>query len=308
MVLTANPSYLTISKDNRFVYAVNEEETGGVSSFKWNKDSTHLELISQLPTQGIHPCYIDLNSTEDVLAVANYTSGNITSFGVNKKGEINTTPQVIQHAGKGPVVDRQEGPHAHCSIFRGDNYLYVVDLGIDQIIAYPIKDGLLGEPHIAFDLNPGDGPRHLIFHPTKDYAFVINELSNTLVSMKVDHEKGTFEVITRESTLPDDFTEQSQCADIHLSADGKFLYASNRGHDSIAIFSVSEEGALQRIGTESTRGEWPRNFTLSPDGNYLLVANQYTDNIVVFEVDKITGLLSYTGTEVEVFSPVCLKF
>lgn len=308
LVKTPNPSYLTSSKDGRFIYAVNEEEKGSVSAFKWNEEKTLLELINQESTNGMHPCYLDLNSSEDILVVANYSSGTVTAFNVNENGGINARPQVIQHRGSGPNSERQAGPHAHCSIFNGDRWVYVVDLGIDQIIAYPAKSGALGDPHVAFQLEAEDGPRHLIFHPTEPLAFVINELSNAVVSMKVDANNGQFEVIDRVSTLPDNFTGHSQSADIQISPDGKFLYASNRGHESIAIISVSDEGSLERIGTESVRGEWPRNFVITPAGDYLLVANQYTNNIVVFKVDKENGLLSYAGHEVIIDSPVCLKF
>jgi 6-phosphogluconolactonase len=192
---------------------------------------------------------------------------------------------------------------------RDDRFLYAVDLGLDAIIAYPLdENGIAGEPHIAMNMDPGDGPRHLIFHPTKDLAFVINELSNSVVSMTVDPVSGTFEKIDKQSTLPEGYTETSYCADIHISDDGKYLYGSNRGHNSIAVFSISESGALILLETESVRGEWPRNFALSPDGKHLLVANQHTNNVTVFSIDPETGLLNYTGNELKVFNPVCLVF
>ncbi len=308
LVESSNPSYLAMSQNRLFVYAVNEDEEGGVSSFKWNAEHTELQPISQLPTKGIHPCYIDLNMSGDIMAVANYSSGSVTAFNLRQDGSIETRPQVIQHSGSGPNKERQERPHAHCSIFNTERWLYVVDLGIDQIIAYPVGEGALGDPHVALQLEPGDGPRHLIFHPIEQMAFVINELSNTVVSLKVDSINGQLNLIDRVSTLPDNFTETSYCADIHISNDGKFIYASNRGHESIAIISVSQQGNLNWIATESVRGEWPRNFTLTPDGNYLLVANQFTSNIVVFEVDKESGLLNYSGNQTEISSPVFLSF
>ena len=157
-------------------------------------------------------------------------------------------------------------------------------------------------------MEPGDGPRHLVFHPDRNLAFVINELSNTVISLKHDPNGGMFEAIARVSTLPESFDGESYCADIHVSPDGQFLYASNRGHNSIAIFSISEDGQLQLLGTESTRGNWPRNFTLSPDGKYLIVANQFSGNVVVFERNPETGMLTYMDQQIEISSPVCLKF
>ena len=304
---TSNPSFLTQSADGQMVYAVNEDEKGMVSSFKWNEDRTGLKLMNQWPTNGMHPCYIDLEETTGSLAIANYSSGNVSFVKLRGDGSLGSNLQVIQHSGKG-LTERQEGPHAHCTLFKGDNWLYAVDLGIDQIIAYPVEGNQLSDPHIALELEPGDGPRHLTFHPDQDMAFVINELSNTVVSLKLDGGNGLFEEISRSSTLPEGFTGESYCADIHVSKDGRFLYASNRGHNSIAVFAISAEGELRFLEAESVQGNWPRNFALSPNGEYLLVANQYSNNIVVLRIDKPSGLLSYTGNQVNVSSPVFLGF
>ena len=304
-----NPSYLTSSKDKKYVYAAAENEIGKISSFKWNKDRTELKLINKLPTEGIHPCFVELNTTENLVAVANYSSGNMAVFRRNSDGSLQKSPQLRQHKGHGTLISRQEKPHAHCAKFYKDKFVYVVDLGIDEVASYSVDSrGELGQKHIALKTDDGDGPRHLIFHPTKNISYIINELSSSIIISEVNQENGEFSRIQKESTLPLDFVGESFCADIHMTSDGKFLYASNRGHNSIAVFSVDKKGKLTPIRHESVRGEWPRNFTLSPNEKFLLVANQHTDNIVVFERDSETGLLTFTGNEIIISKPICLKF
>ncbi len=309
VVETVSPSYFDISKDKQFVFAVNETDPGQASSFKWNEERTKLNPISKASSEGIHPCFVEINGAENLMAIANYSSGNVSVYNI-KDGEIKESPQTRQHNGSSIVKPNQEAPHAHCSKF-GTNgkYIYVADLGIDEIVSYSVDEkGKLGEKQIALAMDKGDGPRHFIFHPSKNIVFIINELSNTVTSAKVDITTGKFEKIDKQSTLPKDYTEKSYCADIHISSDGKFLYASNRGHNSLAIFSVSEEGNLQLLTTTSVEGDWPRNFTLSPDEKYLLVANQKSDNITVFSRDNETGLISFTENEVKLSKPVCVKF
>jgi len=307
MAKSPSPSYLAWSPGHGLLYAVNELEGGQVSAYKYEGDT--LIAINEAGTNGIHPCYVDVNDKGDKVAVANYSSGNGAVFELKEDGSIADSLFTYQHSGNGPNADRQEAPHAHCSIFSPDGrFVYVVDLGIDQVKGYPTAGQSIGSGFTALELEPGDGPRHLIFHPNKLQAFLINELSNTVVSLAIDTATGIFKVIDRESTIPEDFTEHSQCADIHLSSDGKFLYGSNRGHNSIAIFSVAETGKLERIGVEPVHGEWPRNFTLSPDEKFLLVANKDTDNIAIFSRDAKTGMLTYTGNQMSLSKPVCLKF
>ncbi len=306
---TISPSYFTISKDKQFVYSVNESDPGNVSSFKWNADRTQLELISNLPSEGRHPCYADLNGDENLLAIANYSSGNISVYTI-ENGVIQETPQTRQHVGSGPVSPNQDTPKGHCAKFDANGkFVYVADLGIDEIASYSVdENGQLGEKQVALATDKGDGPRHLIFHPSKDIAFIVNELSGSVISAKVNHETGLFERIDKESTLPEDYTGKNSCADIHITSNGKFLYASNRGHNTIAVFSVSEDGLLERLATTSVEGDWPRNFVLSPDEKFMLVANKSTDNITVFSIDQETGLLTFTGNEATVSRPICLKF
>ncbi|MCB0669736.1 MAG: lactonase family protein, partial [Saprospiraceae bacterium] len=207
------------------------------------------------------------------------------------------------------VLPNQKGPRAHCVKFDPNGkFLYTVDLGIDQIITYPVSASGVGEATSRFALDPGDGPRHFIFDPTRDLAYVVNELGSSVVSMRIDHNTGELTRIDKKGTLPEGFEGDNYCADIHISSDGKFLYASNRGHNSLAIFSVGDQGELEKIGVESVQGEWPRNFTLSPDEKYVLVANQNTDNITVFNRNTETGALTFTGNQYQLSKPVALKF
>jgi 6-phosphogluconolactonase len=310
LVETPNPSFLTYDKKHQYVYSVNEERDGQVSSFKWNDERSGLVNVNQQSSEGSSPCFIELSPKEDLLAVANYSSGSLSIFKVGNMGMIQPAPTVFQHQGSGPVLPNQENARAHCVRFDPNGkFLYAVDLGIDQIITYPVMDNTTIGPAISkFSLDPGDGPRHMIFHPSKDLAFVVNELGSSVVSMHIDHATGQLQRIAKISTLPDDFQGKNYCADIHITKNGKFLYASNRGHHSVAIFKVSDEGELELIGIEPVRGEWPRNFTLSPDEKHLLVANQNTDNITVFEINSDTGLLTFTGQAFNLSKPVALKF
>ncbi|MDX1766887.1 MAG: lactonase family protein [Arenibacter troitsensis] len=309
VAIEIKPGYLYLSKDGNRVYSSNGTKPGSVSAFQWNKDKTALDKVSNFSSIGDGACYVGVSPEEHLLAAANYSSGSIVIYPLEEKGGMIDDPQGVQHSGSGPHPN-QKSAHAHCVQFsQNGKFLYAVDLGIDQILTYPINsDNKLGKAQVALQLDPGDGPRHLIFHPTENKVFIINELSSTVVSATVDEENGVFTKIDKKSTLPEDYQEPNACADIHISKDGKFLYASNRGHNSIAVYSVSEGGDLELLGIENVQGDWPRNFALSPDGNFLLVANQKSDNIIVFRVDKQTGLLKYTGNQLGLSQPVCLKF
>lgn len=310
LVETPNPSYIALSKNKDFLFAVNEENSGKVTSFAWNAEKTKLHLVSEQPSEGIHPCYVALNDGENKLAVANYTSGTIAVYPLDENGKIQKFIQHESHEGSGPVKPNQESAHAHCVEFSKNNaFLFAADLGMDKILSYPVlTDGKLGKQQVALQLEPGDGPRHFVFHPTKDVVFLMNELSNTVVSAKVNLEIGYLEKIDRKSTLPEGFTESSAGADIHISTDGKFLYTTNRGHNSIAVFSIDENNMLNLLETTSVQGDWPRNFTFSPNEDFILVANQKSNNITVFKRDSVSGLLTSTNTDFKLGAPVCLKF
>ncbi|PCJ96520.1 MAG: 6-phosphogluconolactonase [Flavobacteriaceae bacterium] len=307
---TVSPSYLTISKNKEYVYATNETKDGGVSSFKWNAERTKLNLVSSLSSEGAHPCYTELSEDESIFAIANYSSGNFAVYKTAAAGKIQEIPQTRQHAGSSIVIPNQETPKAHCIKFSKDNtLLYVADLGIDEIVMYPVDaNGTLGDKQLALKMDAGDGPRHFIYHPTKNIVFMVNELSSSVTAAAINATTGVFEKIDKQSTLPDGFNERNACADIHITKNGKFLYASNRGHNSIAVFSVAENGTLKRLETTHVEGDWPRSFALSPDEKFLLVANKNTDNITVFSINQETGLLTFTGNEATVSRPVRLSF
>lgn len=310
LVETSNPSYLVLSKDKETVFSVNEGDMGKVHSFRWNANKTKLTLISEQSSEGAAPCFIQLNESESLLAVANYTSGTLAVYPVNRDGKIEEKLHAAQHEGSGPFLPNQKSPHVHSVKFdKNSKFLYAADLGIDKIISYPItKDITLGKQQTALQLDPGDGPRHFVFHPKKDLVFIVNELSNTVVSAKVNYETGIFEKIDKKSTLPQDYTGKNSGADIRITSNGKFLYTSNRGHNSIAVFAIEENGKLKFLETIPVQGDWPRNFTLTPDENFLLVANERSNTITVFKVDKKSGLLTYTNNKTKIGAPVCLKF
>ena len=304
-----SPSYLVKNSDGSKVFAVNETDPGMVSSFSWNEEKTQLIQQSNISSEGMHPCFVELNQKEDLLAIANYSSGNIAVYNVEDAAKISGA-QVRNHEGSSIVKPNQDVPHAHCSKFSKDGkFLYVADLGTDEIVGYGIdENNRLGEKFTAYKMDAGDGPRHFVYHPTENLAYIVSEFSNTVTAVSIDTETGVFEKIDKKSSLPEDFKEDSFGADIHITSDGKFLYSTNRGHNSIAIFSIAENGSLILIGTESVHGNWPRNFVISPNEKFLLVANQLSDNITVFKRNPETGLLTFTETDFKMSKPVCLKF
>ena len=308
LVDVENPSFLTTSKNAQSIYVVQEKEKGKVTSFNWNDEKTKLIETSSVLTKGMHPCYVTLNKQENLLSVANYSSGNISLYQLNKDGTINNNFQTEQHFGQGKNLPRQESPHAHCVKFYKNKFLYAIDLGIDKVICYPIKTNFLGKQKVALKADDADGIRHLTFHPNSNIAYITTEFSNSVIVSKIDEETGKFIRIQKISMLPKNFAKESFAADIHVSNDGKFLYASNRGHNSIATFSIDLEGKLSLIKFTDTKGNWPRNFSMSKDNKFLIVANQFGNNIVVFKRNEKLGTLSFTGFETEVSNPVFVKF
>lgn len=296
-VETENPSFLCKSNDDKYIIAVNEisnsDGVGTVEAFKVEKDS--LIFINRSSSGGAHPCYVTIND-EGYVLTANYSGGNIGLLKINNKGNLTELLDLKQHVGHG-TTDRQKNPHAHSAMFFNlTNIIISADLGTNELWFYKIdtqNDKLLPYKQPKLRLPEGAGPRHLAVHKNNKWIYVINEL-NSSISHVVFSEEGKFELLNSISTLPKNYEGENYCADIHITQDGNFLYASNRGDNSIAIFSIdSDNGSLSLVGHESTRGEWPRNFSLSSDEKYLLVANQYTNNIVSFKRDKISGLLKY---------------
>lgn len=244
--------------------------------------------------------------------VSNYSGGNVAVFPIDKDGKLKPHSDLIQHKGSGASKERQSKPHAHAMVLDPkDDFVLAVDLGLDRVIPYQIdkKNGKL--EHFSqsdFTLTDGAGPRHLVFHPNKKLAFIISELNSTITSCTYEAKSGKLTSVETVDALPEGFEGESYCADIHVSPDGKFLYGSNRGHDSIVIYQIDQKtGDLTYIDHNSVNGNWPRNFTIDPTGKFLLVANQRSNNIVVFKIDNETGKLKANGVEVKVSKPVCLK-
>lgn len=319
-VVSSNPSYLTISASKDFLYAVGEQsdlgndKSGGVSAFRiehGGKNTGKLTLINHVLSHGANPCHVCVSPNNKWLVASNYTGGKLSFFNILPDGSLTDTVKVIQHTGSGPFPGRQTEPHVHSAQFdKSGKLVYAADLGIDEVRVYRLSnDGKSvmegGQP--VLKLPAGSGPRHFDFSPDGRFVYVINELSSTItVFMKYGNE---WKDIQNIKTYPKEFKGETWCADIHLSVDGRFVYGSNRGHNSIAVFSRDKtSGKLELIQTISVEGNWPRNFTLDPSGDFLLVANQKSNDITVFRIDSATGKLKFTGIKVSNESPVCLKF
>lgn len=315
---TPSPSFLTSSADGRFVFAVNEvgtfagERSGSVSSFGVNAATGRLTLINTQSTQGGAPCHLALDRTGRFLAVANYSGGNFVVLPVGTDGRLGPVQANLRNTGSGPNRARQEGPHAHMVLFDVTNrYLLGADLGLDRVLVYPFdeKTGALpATPVTSAAVAPGAGPRHLAFHPSEPLLFVINELSSTIESFNWDAANGSLRPHGHYPTLPDGHAGESFTAEIAVHPNGGFLYGSNRGHDSIAVFAVSSDGQLAAVQHELTRGRTPRNFTIAPSGRWLVAANQQSDSLAVFAIDQQTGRLSQHGDLVAVGAPVSVLF
>lgn len=314
-----NPSYLAIDRQQRYLFAVNEEmefqgkQGGAVSAFSINPQTYDLQLLNQQPSQGGAPCYVSVDKTGRYVLVANFMGGNASVFPVQSDGGLGQATDVAQHHGAGINRQSQQAPHAHSIVLDASNrHAFVADLGIDKLMVYRFdgrRGKLIPNDPPSVELKPGSGPRHFIFHPQGRYAYVINELASTLTAFTYDPRTRRLKEIQIISALPDDFTDVNYCADIHLSPSGKFLYGSNRGHNSIAVFAVNEKtGKLTLVQHQSTHGKTPRNFGIDPTGKFLLAANQESDTVVTFQVDQQTGRLLPTGQAAEVPSPVCVQF
>ena len=314
-----NPSFLCISEDKKYLYAVNElkeyegEAAGSVSAYHIeNKgDGLGLTFLNQYSTNGTDPCHVAINREGTQVYVANFMSGSVSVYPVDENGKLQPVSQFIQHEGSSSDSKRQTGPHAHSVVLTPDEtYALVPDLGIDKLMVYRtnFENGkLTSAPVPFFQLTPGEGPRFCEFHPNGEICYLINELASSLSILYYDSTSGVFTRQQVISTIPSDFNEDNICADVHVTPNGKFVYASNRGHDSIAIFAVnSENGKLTLLDIVSSGGKTPRNFTVSNCGNYLLVANQDSDNLVSFAIDSETGLLNKV-CEVFAPTPVCVR-
>lgn len=306
------PSFLALHPQRRFLYAVNEEGGGAVGAFSIDPQSGALTFLNRQSSRGAGPCHLSVDRTGRWVLVANYGSGSVALLPIREDGSLGEATDSIQHEGSSLDPHRQEGPHAHSITPDPSNrYALAADLGLDQILIYQL-DLLRGKliPHEppAVTVKAGAGPRHLAFHPNGRYLYLINELDNTLIAFAYQETGGTLQEIQTVSTLPEGFQGTSYCAEVQVSPSGKFVYGSNRGHDSIVVYVVEEEtGRLTCLDYTPTQGHFPRNFAVDPTGTYLVVANQDSDNLVVFRIDPSSGRLAPTGSVVEVPTPVCVK-
>jgi len=314
-----NPTFLAIHPNRRFLYAVGEmgqfqgKPAGAVSAFAVSPTTGKLTLLNQQPSGGRGPCHLTVDAEGKNVLVANYGGGSAAVLPVNEDGRLAEPMCVVQHNGSGPNPKRQEGPHAHSvNLDPAGRFALVADLGLDKVMVYRFDDvkGTLtpNEPPFA-SVAPGAGPRHLAFHPNGRLVYVINEMGGTVTAFAYDAPRGALSEIQTIPTLPADFKGDNTTAQVLVHPAGKFVYGSNRGHDSIAIFAVDQTtGRLTLIGFQLTQGKNPRNFQIDPTGQYLLAANQSSNNVVVFSIDQNTGQLKPTGCVVDVNAPVCVKF
>jgi 6-phosphogluconolactonase len=313
-----NPSYLAIAPGGRHLCAVNEVGTlngqpvGGLSTFAVSSRDGKLRQINQVGSGGASPCYVTFDPVGRHILAANYSGGNLIVVPMGRDGLLGEASHLVQHQGSGGNPQRQAGPRAHCVVFTPERrHVVAVDLGIDKVMIYrwEARQGrLVPNSPGEFRTRPGAGPRHIDFHPQGRLAAVINELDSTLISCAWDGAKGELKEIQTVSTLPAAFAG-TNCADVHFHPSGRFVYGSNRGHDSIAIWRIdARTGRLELVGHESTGGRNPRNFVIDPTGRWLLAANQASDSIIVFRIDQTTGALTRTGDPVTISMPVCLKF
>jgi 6-phosphogluconolactonase len=316
---TENPSFLAVHPNHRFLYAVNEvgnyegRKSGAVSAFAIDKATGKLTPLNQVASGGADPCYIIVDKTGKFVLVANYTGGSIAAFPIKEDGSLDKPSAFIQHTGHGTNPKRQEAPHAHSIDLSPDNRFAIVDdLGLDETLVYKFDSAkgslTLNDPPFA-QADPGAGPRHFALHPSGKFGYVINEMGSTVSVFQYDAANGVLHPLQTISTIPKSFTALNESAEIEVHPSGKFLYASNRGHDSIAIFAIDpNKGTLTLIDYVPTRGESPRNFAIDPTGQLLFAENEKSDNIVVFSINAQTGRLTPTGKVLDISQPVCIKF
>jgi 6-phosphogluconolactonase len=309
-----NPSFVTVDAANRYLYAVQEvgeydgQPGGAVNAFAIDPSTHGLSPINEQLTHGAHPCFVGIDHSGRWLLVANYSGGNASVFPIEASGGLAPATAVVQH--HGPAL-HHDGPHPHSAVSTPDGaYVLVPDCGLDKIAIYRLDtaNGTLTEHDIpSVALQPGAGPRHLAFHPNGAYLYCINERNSTLTTFAYEPAQGVLRELQTLSTLPEGFGGPNSCADIHIDPSGRYVYGSNRGHNSIAGFAVdAATGTLRSLGHTSTEGRTPRNFAIDPTGTFLLVANQDTNSVVTFRIDPSTGALDTTGQIADIPSPVCV--
>jgi 6-phosphogluconolactonase len=304
-----NPSYLAIAPDGKRLYACTESRMkgkGSLSVFNIDEKKGRLQFLNKVESQGDNPAYVAVDPMDKQVVVANYTGGSYTMYSLDPQGLPNKAQFHVQHMGHGANPARQEAPHVHSSVYSPDGrFLYIQDLGLDKLaVISPSTGDEVSEIH----LTSGSGPRHLIFHPNGKFAYLIEEMGGYVDAYQYQPKTGHLDSLQRIAAHADTIKGPFRSSDVHVSPDGRFLYASNRAETNIAIFSIDQAtGLLQPVGYASTMGKEPRNFTLDPTGKWLLVANQESDSIVIFQVNTTSGMIQPTGRMLHVPKPACLK-
>lgn len=310
----ASPSFLKLSPNKKYLYAVSEAKStpdkpgSFIFSYQLEKDG-NLILLNKQSSNGQGPCYVDVSADGKYVATATYGGGTTSLYPVASNGSLNEATSVIINSDEVAGTSRQNKPHAHSIQFSPyDQQVFSADLGTDQLNIYELKNNELKNSYQNFvKLASGAGPRHFVFHPNKEMVYVINELNSTISALR--RVSGNWEVFQNITTLPENYDGDSYCADIHISKDGSYLYGSNRGHNSIAVFEINKKyHTLERLGTVSVEGNWPRNFGLTPDGKWMLVANQKSNDITVFKINIKTGVPEFSGKKIGLPAPVCIEF
>jgi 6-phosphogluconolactonase len=316
---TMNPSFLAVDPSGRFLYAVNEvgefagQKGGAVSAFAIDRKTGKLRFVNQVSSRGSGPCHVSLDKTAKHVLVANYGGGSVAVFPVLADGGLGEASAFVEHQGGSVNPERQERPHAHAIETSPDNrFVLAADLGLDRLLVYRFdaaRGTLTPNDPPAAPVSPGAGPRHFAFAPNGMFIYVINEIGSSVTGFSYDAARGALQELQTISTLPADFQGQNDDAEVAVHPSGKFLYASNRGHDSIAVFAIdAQKGTLSPIEHVPTQGKTPRNFAIDPTGLHLIAANQNSNSLVVFQIDPQTGRLKGTGQVIEAPSPVCVTF
>jgi 6-phosphogluconolactonase len=314
---TSNPSFLALSPNGKYLYAVNEthdgpEHSGVVTAFAVDPATGTLTEINHQLSRGADPCHLAVDATGRFLVVANYTAGNFAEFAIRPDGGLTESMSVLTHQGTGPNKERQDGPHAHDVVFDKDNrHLIAVDLGLDQVFIYnfdPASGAITPAAPPSAQTAPGAGPRHFAFHPAGRTAFSINELASTITTYTWNGATGRLTPGATVSTLPAGFSGSNSTAEIAVDSTGHFVYGSNRGHDSIAVFAAGPTGALTLVEHTLTGGKTPRGFAIDPGGRWLIAANQNSNSLAVFRADSASGRLTIAGPVSDVPGPVCVLF
>jgi 6-phosphogluconolactonase len=310
---TKNPSFVAFHPSGKFLYAVNETRDGSLTAFSLDPKTGKLTRLNSAPSKGADPCFLTVDRTGGTLLAANYSSGTVVGVKIGSDGQLGASTAFDQHKGSGGDKARQGEPHAHSIVLSPDQrFALVADLGTDQIFVYrfdPAKGTLTPNQPPTASTAPAAGPRHIAFHPDGRHVYVINELNSTISAYSWDAKAGVLHPVGSVSSLPAGFKGENSTAEVVVHPNGKFVYGSNRGHNSIAVFRVDPAtGKLTLVEHVATQGKTPRNFALDPTGTYLFAANQDTDNVVVFRVDQASGKLTPTGQQMKVGSPVCVRF